>query len=331
MRKMSFYTDPAVIQLILDTTEDSEKKLDYASRLGFASDIELLDYKLKSLGDLSKGEEDWRHFKEWMHDVVVLVSRLGNRIYKIGRTLVENTTKQYGFMAKMWNDRLQKNLDKIVDERFNSLVVSTVDLDILKRRVEVVGRISQLLEKSESVVNSPIHDVDDPNSYNTPEFVECYKDLKDIGFNMTNKTFVESKSQGYSSKEEKKSMEEHGYSKSSLVKLTELAKTIASTATKKWLETTVAKFQHLNGELEKHEKAIIENRALEESEKQVEIKKVSIRISRLWWLSNFIHLLQKLSEDCMKYMLKVFRAADDSIPQATNKLADEYGGNKYYF
>ena len=327
---MAFYTDPAVIQLVLDTTPDKEKQMDYAYRFSYASDTYTLAHMLAQFPGIVDAGEAFST-KQWFKDVITVLTRLGNRVFKIGRTLVENISKEYEFIARMWESKLQKHMDKIVDERFRSLIVSVCSLEVLKKRIEIVGHIHQLLNNAESIVNSPIQDVDDPNSYNTPEFVECYKELKDIGFAITNKTFTESRSQGYTSQEEKRTLEKHGYSKSDLPELVRLAQGVASVATKKWLNTMVTKFQQLNAELEKHEKAILTNQLLEETEKKLELKKDSIRISRLWWLSNYVHLLQLLSEDCMKYILKIFRAADESIPLATNERAEETAGNKYFF
>lgn len=320
----SFFNDPVIHYLLLDTSEN-DKKLDLAYRLGFHQDVEKFDDLLMKLQNYTIGTEKIT-FGEWIHDIAVVLSRITNRIYKLGRIVVEDVFKKYELASRLWEDRINENIEKINDEHFREKIVKTIPLETLKQRIVVIGNIAQLLENAESIVNSPIHDIDDPNSYNTPEFINGYKQLKEIGFNLTNKTFVESKSQGYSAKTEKRRLEDHGYSKSDLPELAKMAKTVANTTSKKWLENTVQRFKNLEGKLLAYEKQTMINQAMDRSIKEEELKKVQIRLSRLWWLSNFIHLLQKLASDQMTHILHIFRAADDSVPHAI----EEQSGKMYF-
>lgn len=313
---VSFYTLTSV-QNMLDST--------------MSSDIEMTSINDELVHLMSIGKENIQtiSFKEWFHDIKVMLGRLNTRVYRLMRNLVENVSKQYVFIMKMWDTKIQKHLHDIDDEHFDQVVISCVPSDILKTRISVIRDIASMIEKIESIVEAPIDDPEDPNSYNTPIFVKLYKEISDIGFSMTNRTFTESKSQGYKSKEVKKTISELDYSKQSLPELVNVAKSIAQLATKKWMTETSTRFVKYNESLLYKEKRLLDNQAMDQYDKEQEIQKVRIRISRLWWLSNFVHLLGVLTEDQMGYILKVFRAAESSIPLATNP-EDDGPGSKYF-
>ena len=327
--KKSFFNDPVMHYFIIDTTK-KEDRLKMAYRLAFHEDMERLDNLLMQLNAVTAGTEFLEtnvSFKSWLRDVGIILSRVGNRIFKLGRSVVESVFKKYELAARLWNDRIMKNIDRIDDIHFHEKIVSTIPLQTFKERTEVVGVLINIINNAQSIVNEKIADPDnEEQGYITPQFVQGYKQLKEIGFELTNKTFTESRSQGYSAKEEKRKLGDHGYSKSDLPELVNIAKEIAAKASKKWLEKTVKDFHDLNNALFAHEKEVMISKTISDSEKQLELKKVKIKINRVWWLSNFIHVLHQLCGDQMEYILRIFRAADDSIPHAENKET----GNKYF-
>lgn len=321
----SFFNDPLMHYFIIDNTKN-KNKLNMAYRLAFHEDMERLDNLLIRLNMYSSSTEAMT-FKTWFHDVGIVLSRVGNRIFKLGRSVVEDVFKKYEMAAQLWNDRIMKNIDKIDDVHFSEKIVSTIPLKIFKERSEVVGTLVNIINNAQSIVNEKINDPDDEErGFITPQFVDGYKKLKAIGFNLTNKTFTESRSQGYSSAEEKRTLRDHGYSKSDLPELVKIAKDIAAQTSKKWLEETIKNFHNLNGALMAHEKEIMISKIISDNEKELELKRVKIKINRVWWLSNFIHVLHNLCNDQMDYILRVFRAADDSIPHAIN----EENGHKFF-
>ena len=323
--RKSFFNDPIMHYFIIDNTKATER-MDMAYRLAFHKDMEKLDHLLIMLNTYTAGTEA-QTIKSWLHDVGIVLSRVGNRIFKLGRGIVEDVFKKYELAAKLWNDRIMKNIDNIDDAHFGDKVVETIPLKIFQDRVDVIGYLINVINSAQSIVNTNIQDPDDEESgYMTPQFAEGYKRLKEIGLNFSNKTFVENRSQGYSSHAEKRKLSDHGYSKSDLPELVKVAKDIAANTSKKWLENTIKNFHELNDALLKHEKETMLNKTISDSDKQLELKKVKIKINRVWWLSNFIHVLQQLCSDQMMYVLKVFRAADDSIP-----FAKEEESGKTYF
>lgn len=322
---VSFYTLPSV-QKLLATTE-SDTKL-FHDRISMTMEDEQLIY----LMDMVSGKEDMNptiSIADWLHDIKVMLNRLGIRVYRLVRNIAENLSKQYTIIIQLWEKKLSKHLHDIDDEHFENTKIKCVPYDIFKDRVAVIKSISSMIEKIESIVNAPINDPEDPDSYNTPIFVKLYNELTNIGFSMTNRTFTESRSQGYTSKEVEQSISNLDYSKQSLTELANIAKSLSVLATKKWLDETVSRFTKFNDSLLYHEKKTMDNNTIDEHDKKIELLKVRIKISRLWWLSNFIHMLNTLTEDQMKYALKVFRAAEGAIPLATNP-EDDGPGSKYF-
>lgn len=322
---VSFYTLPSV-QKLLATTE-SDTKL-FHDRISMTMEDEQLIY----LMDMVSGKEDMNptiSIADWLHDIKVMLNRLGIRVYRLVRNIAENLSKQYTIIIQLWEKKLSKHLHDIDDEHFENTKIKCVPYRVLNDRIAVIRDISAMIEKIEAIVESPIDDVDDPNSYNTPIFVQLYKELDDIGFTMTNKTFTESRSQGYSSMEVEKTVGDLDYSKQTLVEMINSIKGISRLATKKWLTETVERFKKFNDSLVYKEKKLMDNNSIDEDVKKTEIAKVRIRISRLWWLSNFIHMLNVLTGDQMKYALKVFRAAEGAMPIAVNSESDG-PGSKYF-
>lgn len=329
MKNTSFYTTPAMERFLLLDVENNYEQYILKNKLEITKENDNIAYLMGCVEAFTPGMEDTISFGAWLHDIKVMLGRLGNRVFKLGRTLVETVSKQYVVIMKMWDSHIQAHYHDIDDEHFDKITISCIPYKVLQQRVAVIKNIATMLHKLEAIVEAPIDDADDPNSYNTPIFVQLYKELTDIGFAMTNRTFTESKSQGYKSKEVKMSIGELDYSKSSLPELAELAKSISSLATKKWLNDTVAQFTKYNESLVYKERKLMSNTAIDENDKEDEIKKVRIRISRLWWLSNFVHMLHTLTSDQMTYILRIFRAADDSIPIATNP-EDDGPGSKFF-
>lgn len=317
----TFYTTPAIEKiLLLDTdTQESENILQMVDTARTNDAIVSTMYvATESIT-----------FTEWLHDVKVILNRLGNRAFKLGRTIVESITRYYPIIITLWDKKINKHIDDIDDHHFNNVVLPMVPYEILKKRIAIIGEIANVLQKIESVVNEPIDDVDDPNSYNTPEFVRLYKELTDIGFTMTNRTFVSAKTRGYRSVVEKRTLQAHGYNKSDLPEILELAKSISRIGTNAWVKETVGKFVEFNRILMYKEEKVSENKALNDEDRDHEIKILRIKISRLWWLSNYIHMLHMLTTDQLGFILKIFRAADDSIPLAVNP-DDDGPGSKFF-
>ncbi len=332
-----FYLNPSVMHILTSTTNNS-KQFEIKEKLLLQKDnndmkqlLSLLDIYVINKTDLLyiNGVERFS-FGMVLKDISTLLKRITARIFRLGRTIIENITKNYTVISKLWINKLQKHIDEIDENEFFKIELKTVSYDVLSKRIAVIGDIKQLLSHIPSIINNPINDVDDENAYNTPEFITVYKKIKEIGFNMTNKVFTESQASGYKNQYITATIEKHGYTKSHLPELMKYAEIISEFTKNNFIKKIIEDFKKTNESLENYEKNIIHNTILDDSRKEEELKKTQIKISRLWYLSNFVHILQKLSEDQMKIILNIFRSAEKAIPFAKSEDDDLGPGQKYF-
>lgn len=332
---MKFYLHPHVIRT-LTITSPYDNQSYVKEHLLLQRDFYQLESLLQNYDkylstDMTYGTERLS-FGMFLKDVFHLIKRITTRIYRLGRTIVENISKQYTLIAKLWENKLSKSLDKIDEYKFNDTTVNLIKYDTLKKRVSIISDIRQLFINIKNSINKDIDDVDpnDEKSYILPEYVKVYKQLKEIGFNITNKIFTSQVSLKYKSDTTKDTIQNHGYSISDLSDIFKIAHSIAEYTSKKFIKKLIEEFNTINNELVREEKDILNNHNLSEDRKQHEINKLQVKSSRLFYLSNMIDALKTLSEDQMRHILIIFRAAEAAIPFAQSQDDEAGPGEKYF-
>lgn len=332
---MKFYLHPHVIRTLTITSPYNNQSY-VKEHLLLQRDFYQLESLLQNCDkyfstDMTYGTERLS-FGMFLKDVFHLIKRITTRIYRLGRTIVENISKQYTLIAKLWENKLSKSLDKIDESKFNSTTVNLIKYDTLKKRVSIIGDIRQLFINIKNSINKDIDDIDpdDEKSYILPEYIKVYKQLKEIGFNITNKIFTSQVSLKYKSDTTKDTIQNHGYSISDLSDIFKIAHSIAEYTSKKFIKKLIEEFNTINNELVREEKEILNNHNLNEDRKQHEVSKLQVKSSRLFYLSNMIDVLKTLSEDQMKHILIIFRAAEASIPFAQSQDDEAGPGEKYF-
>jgi rRNA maturation endonuclease Nob1 len=220
----------------------------------------------------------------------------------------EQLIRSYRALNEIWTRRLSQNISNLNEDKFKNITIKSIKKEVLEERLHVAKEIHKVIQDAKTICEVKI-DLNAEVHWATDDILNLQKALHRLGLNVAKFNLTGKIDKTYDSYYTKDTIEHLGYSIDDIEDLvkssSELATYVNKKETKKITETISAYFD----DLAKQENALHEMQSLDESVKEQKIHEMEMRVIRLWNITSFFKIMQKLTHDIFRDIFKLCREA----------------------
>ena len=236
---------------------------------------------------------------ELIKSITYQISALAHSLFIKLSMLINKLTKDYAILFDKYVNILNSNRENIDITKFSNSKITCTNYITTVKRLQTVTHLFTILNNIDSVVSAP-------GNWDTPEIKKSFDLLINIGFDTNSQSLINKPSPSYTNDEISQTILQHQYTLDKIFSLVEQVKQLEKYTKSSYIVNLNKKFTSISQKL-------VEQKRAANQDSNIDQDKIKTQLIRIWWCSHFIKAVYTISNDIVSTMLKLCKAAVNSI------------------
>ena len=236
---------------------------------------------------------------ELIKDIGYQIGALAHSLFVKLSMVINKLTKDYAILFDKYVNILNNNRENIDITKFSNSKVTCTNYITTVKRLQTVTHLFTILNNIDSIISAS-------GNWDTPEIKKSFDLLINIGFDTNSQSLINKPSPSYTNDDISQTVLQHQYTLDKMFSLIEQVKPLEKYTKSGYVVNLNKKFASISQKL-------VEQKRAANQDPNINQDKIKIQLIRVWWCSHFIKAVYTISNDIVSTMLKLCKAASNSI------------------